>query len=216
MAKKRKKKMKSKIIKSVKKKRSTNYIDNTKMFNEMCEYLKQVKQYQKVIKNIKFGDAEPSKPKVSEYIGTCIMMIAQRLATKPNFANYTHREEMVSDGIENCLTYIDNFDPDKSKNPFAYFTQIIYYAFIRRIQREKKQTFIKMKLVEKMDSKGHIRRMLNDENNPERESRSANAYADFFNLSDTDVTFFEKKTEQKLSKKKARKTRKSHLDDFFA
>ena len=56
---------------------------------------------------------------------------------------------MISDGIENCLQYIHNFDPDKSKNPFSYFTQIIYYAFIRRIQKEKKQSHIKNKMIEK-------------------------------------------------------------------
>ena len=54
---------------------------------------------------------------------------------------------MISDGIENCLQYMDNFDPEKSKNPFAYFTQIIYYAFIRRIQKEKKQQQVKQKMI---------------------------------------------------------------------
>jgi hypothetical protein len=75
-------------------------------------------------------------------------MIANRLSMKPNFINYSYREEMVSDGIENCICYIDNFDPDKSSNPFAYFTQIIYFAFLRRIQKEKKQLYIKHKTIE--------------------------------------------------------------------
>ena len=78
------------------------------------------------------------KPRVSEYIGECIYKIATRLSTKPNFINYSYRDEMICDGIENCLQYIDNFNPDKSNNPFAYFTQIIYFAFLRRIQKEKK------------------------------------------------------------------------------
>ena len=59
------------------------------------------------------------------------------------------REDMISDGIENCVQYIHNFDPEKSKNPFAYFTQIIHYAFLRRIQKEKKQLDIKTKIIEK-------------------------------------------------------------------
>ena len=93
-------------------------------------------------------DKGKEKPRVSEYIGECIYKIATRLSTKPNFINYTFREEMVSDGIENCINYIGNFDPGKSKNPFAYFTQIIYYAFLRRIQKEKKQLYIKQRSIE--------------------------------------------------------------------
>jgi DNA-directed RNA polymerase specialized sigma24 family protein len=75
--------------------------------------------------------------------------IATHLSYKPNFVNYMFREDMICDGIENCLQYIDNFDPTKSSNPFAYFTQIIYYAFLRRIQKEKKQMEIKNKILEK-------------------------------------------------------------------
>ena len=77
------------------------------------------------------------KPQVSEYIGECFVKIANHLAYKSNFVNYTFREEMILDGIENCITYIDNFNPEKSKNPFAYFTQITYYAFLRRIQKKR-------------------------------------------------------------------------------
>ena len=40
-------------------------------------------------------------------------------------------------------------DSAKSKNPFAYFTQIVHYAFLRRIQKEKKQLDIKTKIIEK-------------------------------------------------------------------
>lgn len=84
-------------------------------------------------------------PRVPEYIGMAIYMIATKLATKPNFSGYSYKDEMISDGIENCLMYLHNFDPDKSKNPFAYFTTIIYYAFLRRIQKEQKQQYIKQK-----------------------------------------------------------------------
>ena len=87
-------------------------------------------------------------PPIPDMVGAALLKIANRLSTKPNFINYTFREEMVSDGIENCINYIGNFDPDKSKNPFAYFTQIIYYAFLRRIQKEKKQLYIKHKAIE--------------------------------------------------------------------
>ena len=87
------------------------------------------------------------KPEVTNYIGECFLKIANHLSYRPNFINYTFRDDMISDGIENCLQYMDNFNPDKSNNPFAYFTQIIYYAFIRRIQKEKKQIQIKSKLI---------------------------------------------------------------------
>ena len=97
-----------------------------------------------VRKAIKDGK-EP--PRVSEYIGECIYKIATRLSTKPNFINYSYRDEMICDGIENCLQYINNFNPEKSQNAFAYITQIIYYAFLRRIQKEKKQSAIKQKAI---------------------------------------------------------------------
>ena len=86
------------------------------------------------------------KPPVTNYIGECFLKIANHLSYRPNFINYTYRD-MISDGIENCLQYMSNFDPDKSDNPFAYFTQIIYYAFIRRIQKEKKQMQVKAKII---------------------------------------------------------------------
>ena len=117
--------------------RQARYIDNT--INSEPDLINSVKQA------IKDGK-EP--PRVSEYIGECIYKIATRLSTKPNFINYSYRDEMICDGIENCLQYINNFNPEKSQNAFAYITQIIYYAFLRRIQKEKKQTHIKNKIIE--------------------------------------------------------------------
>jgi hypothetical protein len=84
-------------------------------------------------------------PMVSNYIGHCIQTIATRLASKHNFAGYPFKEDMIMDGVENCLLYIENFDPEKSSNPFAYFTQFIWYAFLRRIAKEKKYLYIKLK-----------------------------------------------------------------------
>ena len=89
------------------------------------------------------------KPRITNYLGECFLKIATHLSYKPNFVNYMFREDMISDGIENCVQYIHNFDPEKSKNPFAYFTQIIHYAFLRRIQKEKKQLEIKNKIIER-------------------------------------------------------------------
>ena len=103
-------------------------------------------QYKQAVKEAEETDDPP--PVVPDLVGAALLKIANRLSTKPNFINYTFREEMVSDGIENCINYINNFDPEKSKNPFAYFTHIIYYAFLRRIQKEKKQLYIKHKAIE--------------------------------------------------------------------
>ena len=94
-------------------------------------------------------EAGEKRPPMSNYIGECFLKIATHLSYKPNFVNYMFREDMICDGIENCVQYIQNFNPDKSKNPFAYFTQIIYYAFLRRIQKEKRQLEIKNKILDK-------------------------------------------------------------------
>ena len=113
-----------------------HYVDNALFLEEMIEYKRQYYIS-------KSNDEE--LPIISEYLGSVFLKIAQRLSFRPNFINYAFKNDMISDGIENCLHYIHNFNPDKSSNPFAYFTQIIYYAFIRRIQKEKKQLYIKYK-----------------------------------------------------------------------
>ena len=120
--------------------KSIHYIDNEKFLKEMVIYKRELDE-------AKSKDELP--PMISEYLGDCFMKIAQRLSFRPNFINYAFKDEMISDGIENCVQYIHNFDPDKSKNPFAYFTQVIHYAFLRRIQKEKKQLDIKTKIIEK-------------------------------------------------------------------
>jgi len=122
------------------KKNKQHYVNNAELYQAMIGYKESVAQAEQEGKR---------KPRVPMFVGESIMKIATHLAFRPNFANYTFREEMISDGIENCLQYIDNFDPNKSKNPFAYFTQIIYYAFIRRIQKEKKYLYTKYAAIEK-------------------------------------------------------------------
>ena len=120
-------------------KKKEHYVSNKDFLVAMKEYKKKCVAAEK---------AKKPRPPITDYIGECFLKIANGLSYRPNFINYTYRSEMVSDGIENCLQYIHNFDPDKSKNPFAYFTQIIYYAFLRRIQKEKKQKHIKNKIIE--------------------------------------------------------------------
>jgi DNA-directed RNA polymerase specialized sigma24 family protein len=85
------------------------------------------------------------KPPIPNYVGECVLLICTKLSYKPNFMNYSYRDDMIADGIENCIASVDNFNPAKSINPFAYFTQIAWNAFLRRIAKEKKQTYIKHK-----------------------------------------------------------------------
>ena len=123
----------------VKKTQKAHYVDNKKFLQAMIEHRDKCRIAEEKGKK---------KPDVSNYIGECFLKIANHLSYRPNFINYTFRDDMISDGIENCLQYMSNFNPDKSTNPFAYFTQIIYYAFIRRIQKEKKQMEVKKKLIQ--------------------------------------------------------------------
>jgi len=115
-----------------------HYVNNKDFLAAMTEYRNSCLEAEKNGK---------VKPPVTDYIGSCFLKIANHLSYRPNFINYTYRDDMISDGIENCLMYLHNFNPETSNNPFAYFTQIIYYAFIRRIQKEKKQTTIKQRMI---------------------------------------------------------------------
>ena len=121
-------------------KRSEHYVNNK-------EFLAALIKYRQLVETAEIKGQK--KPKIPNYIGECFLKIATHLSFKPNFVNYMFKDDMICDGIENCIQYIHNFDPNKSQNPFAYFTQIIHYAFLRRIQKEKKQLEIKNKILEK-------------------------------------------------------------------
>jgi len=121
-------------------KRSEHYVNNKEFLAAIIDYKDQIV----IAKN-----RDLPKPRIPNYIGECFLKIATHLSYKPNFVNYMFKDDMVCDGIENCIQYINNFNPEKSQNPFAYFTQIIHYAFLRRIQREKKQMEIKNKILER-------------------------------------------------------------------
>ena len=121
-----------------------HYVDNEKFLEVMTEYRNAYLESKE--------NGEEQKPMIPDYAGECFLKIAERLSHRPNFINYAFREEMVSDGIENCVMYASNFNPEKSTNPFAYFTQIIYYAFLRRIEKEKKQLYIKYKTMDEFSS----------------------------------------------------------------
>ena len=121
-----------------------HYVDNEKFLEVMTGYRNAYLESRE--------NGEEQKPMIPDYAGECFLKIAERLSHRPNFINYAFREEMVSDGIENCVMYASNFDHEKSSNPFAYFTQITYYAFLRRIEKEKKQLYIKYKTMDEFSS----------------------------------------------------------------
>lgn len=172
-----------------------HYVKNADLYAAMVEYRKSVTAASLA--------GEP-KPRIPVYIGECIMKIATHLAYKPNFSNYTFRDEMISDGIENCLQYIDNFDPGKSQNPFAYFTQIIYFAFIRRIQKEKKYLYTKYAAIERanlMDETSEVQ---------EHDKRSGARFNDEVSYSEWSqeqmerfMTSFDESMKKRKKKKKA-------------
>jgi len=120
----------------------SHYVDNKQFFAAMVEYNAKI---------IEADNNDDPRPRIPDYIGDCFMKIATHLSYKPNFINYTYRDDMIMDGVENCIQYIYNFDPEKTQNPFAYFTQIIWYAFLRRIQKEKRQLYVKYKQLDNLD-----------------------------------------------------------------
>lgn len=130
------KKVKEYIMEIKKPRRKTNYINNKTLYGAMIHYKNDLKEA--------VGKGK-EKPIVPKYIGESILLICNNLAKKPNFSGYTYKMDMISDGVMDCISAVDNFDPDKTNNPFAYFTQIAWNAFLRRIQKEKKQTYIKHK-----------------------------------------------------------------------
>jgi DNA-directed RNA polymerase specialized sigma24 family protein len=167
-----------------------NYVNNKDLLEALIKYKKDC---------IEAENAGEERPRVSNYIGDCIYQIATRLATKPNFSGYSYKEDMISDGIENCLLYIMNFNAEKSQNPFAYFTQIIWYAFLRRIAKEKKQMYIRFKSSQHMLATGGT---YTGEDLTVHLTTSAEYMNDFI-----------KDFEEKIEKDKAKKKEAVDLDD---
>jgi hypothetical protein len=188
------KKVKTKIKseKQIQKELNTeHYVDNKQFLAEMINWKKQIREAE---------DTDDDRPPISNYIGECFLKIAERLCSKSNFANYPYKEEMIGDAIENCLMYAHNFNPRKSKNPFSYFTQIIYYAFLRRIEREKKQGYIKYKLTEEMDD-GTLHKWFKE--NYFDKSTEREALTEHFSISERDIEKYEPKKRKKRSKNKS-------------
>lgn len=172
------------------KKAKKNYVNNAEFYEAMVKYKQSVKEAEEC------GD---DPPKIPNYIGECVYQISNRLSYKPNFVNYSYRDDMIADGLENAIMAINNFDPEKSKNPFAYFTQIIYYAFLRRIQKEKKQLYVKHKVIENS--------VIND-TMVERGANSTAGDAAYVDLNNDYMSDFVENFEASLQKKKDKEKEK--------
>ena len=126
-------------------KKSIHYVNNAQFSQAVVDYVGKLEECRK---------EETSLPKVPDYIAQCFLRIAEGLSHKANFIRYTYREEMVMDAVENCLKAISNYNLEAATrtgkpNAFAYFTQITWFAFLRRITKEKKQQDIKLKYLTK-------------------------------------------------------------------
>ena len=169
-------------------KKITHYVNNKELYTVLVKYNKAKEQVDLV--------------RIPEYVGKCILLIAQRLASRGNFINYSYKDEMISDAIENCLAAVDNFDVDKYNNPHAYFTQIAWYAFIRRIDREKRQNYLKYK-----NFKKHIAE--------EELSNSNYGYNPALAASDDVMDDFIQKYEDSMERKKRKNKKSKGVEKFI-
>jgi len=186
----------------MKQRKKIMYVDNKKFYAAIVEYHKQVQQAHKEGKE---------EPRISNYIGECIYKIAENLSTKPCFINYSFRDEMISDGIENCILYFKDYNPNYSnggpatQNPFTYFTQIVYYAFLRRINKEEKNRYTIYSNYQEMITTTDKTLLTDSDGNhlqPHQNYDNINSF----------MSKFEKK---ELEKKEKRKQAKQGLQQFY-
>jgi hypothetical protein len=187
-----------------KKTKPVHYVDNKKFYSEI------VKHHEAVAKAREEGLEEP---RINDYIGTCIYKIANNLALNSNFIRYSFKEEFIEDAIENCFMYFNGFDHKKWENPFAYFTQISYNAFIRRIKKEARARYTKYKFFQEMIVTSDVNLMVDAEDrsvvNPQM--------TDYMNAFITN--FEEKEKANKLKQKEKsllnKENKKKTIPDFY-
>lgn len=160
--------------------RKKHYINNKDMYEALCDYLN---DYSNCI------EAKKETPRIPDYIGKAFVLLCDRIGTKPNFSGYSYLDEMKGDGIENCVMQVRSFNPQKSNNPFAYFSTIIHNAFIRRIKKEKRQHYIKIKNLDNLS--------VNDEIAGIQSQKAV-----YNEITDAYVKSFENKKEKKPAPKK--------------
>ena len=193
----------------IKPKDKPHYVNNAQFSQAVVDYCTEVQEAKK---------SETKLPIVPDYIATCFLKICEGLSHKANFVRYTYREEMVMDAVENCLKAIENYNIEAATrtgkpNAFAYFTQISWFAFLRRIEKEKKQQDIKLKYIEQAG----IEHFIGDDFDEAESQQVAQAFVDQLRIRIDEVK--EKDTEWKEIVKKERKRRTvkadSDLTDFI-
>ena len=192
------------------KRASIHYVNNADFSQAVVDYVKTVQEAKKQEKQL---------PIVTDYIAQCFLRIAEGLSHKSNFIRYTYREEMVMDAVENCLKAIENYDIEAATrtgkpNAFAYFTQITWFAFLRRIAKEKKQQDVKMKYLTKAGIENFVDNNLGDE----MTSQVVGAFVDGLRDRIDKVKSFDSEVkEYQKEEKKKRKSRSvdSDLEEFM-
>jgi hypothetical protein len=190
------------------KKNAEHYVNNR-------EFSQAVVDYVTIVRKCEADGVET--PKITEYIGRCFLKIAEGLSRRPNFIRYTYREEMVMDGVANCIKAIMNYNVAAatrtgSPNAFAYFTQICYYAFIRRITLEKKEQDIKLRYIEQA---GIDAFMTNSDDSSQFVSGYEQGFIDTLKKRIDKVKAADTKLKEFKKKKKKAKTKTSSTLDLF-
>jgi len=176
-----------------------HYVSNRDLYADLVTYNDKKDAAQAVVEGT---EEEPELIPIPESVGAAILKITSRLASRGNFAAYSYRDEMVSDAIENCLAAVDNFNVKKYKNPFAYFTQISWYAFIRRIDKEKRQSYLKIKNFKKTVAEEELNNI-------------TMGYNPGGQATDEVMDEFVKNYENSLQRKKKKKDETKGVDKFF-
>jgi hypothetical protein len=189
------------------KRKSIHYVNNADFSQAVVDYVRSVNE----AKEKKYNRI----PKVPDYVAQCFLRIAEGLSHKVNFIGYTYREEMVMDAVENCLKAISNYDIEAATrtgkpNAFAYFTQITWYAFLRRIAKEKKQQSIKIKYI----ANSGVEDFMIDENGDATSGLVAGHFVDTLKSRIEKIRHIDNeiKVYKKQEEKKARKKRTVHAD----
>jgi len=189
----------------VKPKDRPHYVNNAQFSQAVVDYV--------TILNEARNNKANQLPKVPDYIASCFLKICEGLSHKANFVRYTYREEMVMDAVENCLKAIENYNLEAATrtgkpNAFAYFTQISWYAFLRRIQKEKKQQDIKMKYI----NQSGIENFLDNELGDAQSATVAQAFVDQLRIRIDEVKLKDSEWKEIVKKQRKRRTVKVDSD----
>lgn len=174
--------------------------DNSHYVNN-AEFLESLKRYHEKCKNI--AEDKPI-PELDEHVAECIMLICTNLSHRPNFINYPYKEDMVAEAILDCLKAVGNFNPEIGTNPFAYFTQIAWFAFLRKIKKEKKQDIAKFALIKQANGTGLYTKWLKDNGHLDPHATEDDIQK-YHHLTDDDVKEIDEATKKKTKKKRKKK-----------